>query len=95
MTDRASELMQEALSLTEEERAELACSLIDSLDPALDEGAEAAWEQEIGPPHRRTGLRKGQNRPLERCPRPYLFQAAARMNKLAEKRRKKRNERMS
>ena len=48
MTDRASELMQEALSLTEEERAELACSLIDSLDPALDEGAEAAWEQEIG-----------------------------------------------
>jgi putative addiction module component (TIGR02574 family) len=26
----------------------LACSLIDSLDATVDEGAESAWEQEIG-----------------------------------------------
>jgi putative addiction module component (TIGR02574 family) len=47
MTERASELMQKALSLSEEERADLACSLIDSLDATVDEGAESAWEQEI------------------------------------------------
>lgn len=43
MTDRTSELMQKALDLTDQERADLACSLIDSLDPAVDEGAEDAW----------------------------------------------------
>jgi putative addiction module component (TIGR02574 family) len=47
MTERASELMQRALSLSEEERADLACSLIDSLDVTVDEGAASAWEQEI------------------------------------------------
>lgn len=47
MTERTSELMQKALSLSEEERADLACSLIDSLDAIVDEGAETAWEQEI------------------------------------------------
>lgn len=47
MTERASELMQKALSLTEEERADLACSLIDSLDATVDEGTESAWEHEI------------------------------------------------
>jgi putative addiction module component (TIGR02574 family) len=47
MTQQASELLQRALSLTEEERAELAGSLIASLDPAVDEAAEAAWNQEI------------------------------------------------
>lgn len=47
MSDRTIELMQKALILSEEERADLACSLIDSLDPTIDEGAESAWEQEI------------------------------------------------
>ena len=47
MTERAAELMQKALSLSEEERADLACSLIDSLDATVDEGVESAWEQEI------------------------------------------------
>ena len=46
MTQQASELLQKALSLSEEERAELAGSLIESLD-AVDEAAEAAWNQEI------------------------------------------------
>jgi len=39
--------MQKALSLSEEERGDLACSLIDSLDATVDDDAESAWEQEI------------------------------------------------
>ncbi len=47
MTHQATELLQKALSLSEEERAELAGSLIESLDTTIDEAAEAAWNQEI------------------------------------------------
>src|SRR5260370_28804248 len=47
MTQQASELLQKALSLSEEERAELACALIESLDATVDEAADAAWNQEI------------------------------------------------
>ena len=47
MTEQASELLQKALSLSEEERAELAGSLIESLDATVDEAAEATWNQEI------------------------------------------------
>jgi putative addiction module component (TIGR02574 family) len=47
MTQQASELLQRALSLSEEERAELAGSLLESLDAERDEGAEASWNQEI------------------------------------------------
>ncbi len=47
MTQQVSELLQKALSLSEEERAELAGSLIESLDATVDEAAEAAWNQEI------------------------------------------------
>jgi len=47
MTQQASELLQKALSLSEEERAELGGSLIESLDASVDEAAEAAWNQEI------------------------------------------------
>jgi putative addiction module component (TIGR02574 family) len=47
MTQQATELLQKALSLSEEERAELACSLIDSLDETVDPGAQAAWDEEI------------------------------------------------
>jgi len=46
MTQQASELLQKALSLSEEERAELAGSLIESLDATVDEAAEAAWNEE-------------------------------------------------
>jgi putative addiction module component (TIGR02574 family) len=45
MTQQASELLQKALSLSEEERAELAGSLIENA--TADEAAEAAWNQEI------------------------------------------------
>jgi putative addiction module component (TIGR02574 family) len=47
MTQQPSELLQKALSLSEEERAELAGSLIKSLDATVDEAAEAAWNEEI------------------------------------------------
>ncbi|MGB2671325.1 MAG: addiction module protein [Candidatus Acidiferrum sp.] len=47
MTEQASSLLQKALALSEEERADLACSLIDSLDAAVDEAAANAWDQEI------------------------------------------------
>lgn len=47
MTQQASELLQKALALSEEERSALAVSLIDSLDATADEGAEDAWNREI------------------------------------------------
>ena len=47
MTQQASELLQKALSLSEEERAELAGSRIESLDSKIDEDAEAEWNREI------------------------------------------------
>ena len=47
MTQQALDLLQKALSLSEEERAALADSLLASLDSTVDEGAEKAWEEEI------------------------------------------------
>jgi putative addiction module component (TIGR02574 family) len=43
----ARELLKQALTLPDEERAELAASLIDSLDTTVDENVEAAWQEEI------------------------------------------------
>jgi putative addiction module component (TIGR02574 family) len=47
MTQPAFELLQKALRLSDEERAELAASLIDSLDTNVDAGAEGEWNREI------------------------------------------------
>ena len=47
MTQEANELLQRALALSDEERAELAGTLIDSLDATLNPNAEAAWLEEI------------------------------------------------
>jgi putative addiction module component (TIGR02574 family) len=47
MTRQALDLLQKALSLSEEERADLACSLIDSLDAVADQDAGNAWNEEI------------------------------------------------
>ena len=49
MTHDATELLKHALALTAEERAELAGSLLESLDDAADdpETVEAAWNEEI------------------------------------------------
>ena len=40
-------LEKPALSLSDEERADLACSLMDSLDSVVDADAETAWAEEI------------------------------------------------
>lgn len=49
MTHDATELLKRALALNAEERAELAGSLLESLDGVHDdpEAVEAAWNQEI------------------------------------------------
>jgi putative addiction module component (TIGR02574 family) len=47
MREEATTLLKRALSLPTEERAELASSLIDSLDPAESEDVEQAWQDEI------------------------------------------------
>jgi putative addiction module component (TIGR02574 family) len=57
MTQEAIELLQKALALPERERAEMAGTLIDSLDPTIDENLEQAWQQEIA--KRMTELQSG------------------------------------
>jgi putative addiction module component (TIGR02574 family) len=47
MKDNVSEILSEALKLPPEARAAIAGSLLDSLDQIIDEGAEAAWEDEV------------------------------------------------
>jgi putative addiction module component (TIGR02574 family) len=47
MMQEAQELLKKALALPDKERADLAGSLIDSLDDSVDENAEAAWQEEI------------------------------------------------
>ena len=48
MTPEVSKLLEQALSLSIEEREALADSLISNLDGKVDEGLRAAWEAEIG-----------------------------------------------
>lgn len=47
MTERAEHLLDEALKLSEAERADLAARLIQSLDPDTDTEVDAAWAAEI------------------------------------------------
>lgn len=47
MTQEADEVLKKALALPAEDRAELAGSLIESLDLEIDEDAEEAWNEEI------------------------------------------------
>jgi len=47
MTQEAHELLQKALALPENERAELAGNLIASLDAPVDRDVDAAWQQEV------------------------------------------------
>jgi putative addiction module component (TIGR02574 family) len=47
MSPETEQLLQKALSLPAEDRGALAASLLDSLDQAVDEDAETAWQQEI------------------------------------------------
>jgi putative addiction module component (TIGR02574 family) len=47
MGNEANELLKKALTLPVAERAELASSLIESLEEAEDESVKAAWDEEI------------------------------------------------
>ncbi len=47
MTKKAVELLEDALELTPEDRADLAARLIDSLDSDTNSDSEEAWEAEI------------------------------------------------
>jgi putative addiction module component (TIGR02574 family) len=47
MTQEAAELLRKALALPASERADLAGSLLESLDEAQDPSVEAAWEDEV------------------------------------------------
>ena len=47
MESHAAELLRDALALPAKARAALIDSLIDSLDPTIEEGAEEAWKREI------------------------------------------------
>jgi len=47
MSVDSEKLIEKALELTDSERADIAASLIDSLDTTVDPDAELQWEQEI------------------------------------------------
>ena len=47
MTNTATTLLEQALSLPEHDRAELAARLLESLDDDDRESVDAAWAQEI------------------------------------------------
>ena len=44
---RAETLLREALTLPDEERAEIAGALLESLEPAPESDVESAWRQEV------------------------------------------------
>jgi putative addiction module component (TIGR02574 family) len=62
MADEATELLKRALTLPVAERAELAGSLIESLDEAADESVKAAWNEEIA--RRMEDLDSGKVKPI-------------------------------
>jgi hypothetical protein len=47
MTERCIKLLQQAWSLTADERADWAASLLDRLEASQDPEAESVWQQEI------------------------------------------------
>jgi putative addiction module component (TIGR02574 family) len=47
MTTDAQDLLHQALSLPDSDRAEIAARLLESLEGPTEEGAEEAWNQEI------------------------------------------------
>jgi putative addiction module component (TIGR02574 family) len=57
MSPEIEELLKKAMALPPAARADLASSLIDSLDETVDDDVEAAWQQEIA--HRVEELESG------------------------------------
>ncbi len=62
MNREATELLKKALSLPVEERADLAGSLIESLDNSEDDSVAAAWDEEIA--RRMAELDSGKVKPV-------------------------------
>jgi putative addiction module component (TIGR02574 family) len=62
MTERATQLLAEAMKLPEGERGDLAARLLESLDPTTDADIESAWGKEIE--ERVKELREGKVKPL-------------------------------
>lgn len=62
MSQESTELLKKALTLPVAERAELAGSLIESLDEADDESVKAAWDEEIA--RRMEELDSGKVKPI-------------------------------
>ncbi len=62
MNREATELLKKALSLSVEERADLAGSLIESLDDSEDDSVAAAWDEEIA--RRMAELDSGKVKPV-------------------------------
>jgi len=62
MTEEATKLLKKALTLPVAERAELAGSLIESLDNTEDESVAEAWDQEIA--RRMAELDSGKVKPI-------------------------------
>ena len=62
MTQEAAELLKKALSLPVSERADLAGSLIESLDETQDESVAAAWDEEVA--RRMAGIDSGAVQPV-------------------------------
>ena len=62
MIQEAQELLKKALALPDRERAEVAGTLIDSLDSIIDEDADAAWQEEIA--NRLEDIRSGKVKPI-------------------------------
>lgn len=47
MTTEGNRILDDAMSLSERDRADLAARLIASLDTAVEQGVESAWADEI------------------------------------------------
>jgi putative addiction module component (TIGR02574 family) len=47
MSRSGDAVLREALELPEEERAEIAGALLESLEPPVDEGVDEAWREEV------------------------------------------------
>jgi putative addiction module component (TIGR02574 family) len=62
MTQRSLELLEQALSLTEEERTDLVASLLNSLDTSPDPDAESLWQEEVS--RRASNLDSGKARTI-------------------------------
>jgi len=65
MSDTIAQLTEQALGLTECERAELARRLLVSLDNVAEEGVEEAWDEEIARRVERIRNGTAQGRPAE------------------------------